>query len=267
MAISKCGSTWSGKKYALTPFLGSRWVLNRRPEASAPNQPPSSSAVINHQACSQSAEWTYRITQDRQNIQKQIYERWALNQRPMDQLLLAPPFGLQLTADISRCCNATATHLRVRIRIEAQQCFITLLQSSDSSAAGPWRARGTPRPASAPQTGAGGLAWRRGGCGVRPEIKAGGDLGGAEAPARALDARVPRSQQPSGRASNRAGAHRRGGGNPPAGIYPDPLAVARDTVFTVAIRGNLDQTRVRARRSHNSALWSYARIHKHEPIP
>jgi hypothetical protein len=26
-------------------------------------------------------------------IQKQIYERWALNQRPMDQLLLAPSFG------------------------------------------------------------------------------------------------------------------------------------------------------------------------------
>jgi hypothetical protein len=39
------------------------------------------------------------------------------------------------------------------------------------------------------------------------------------------------------------------GGKPPAGIYPDPLAVDIHAVFTAAIRENLDQTRARARRS------------------
>jgi hypothetical protein len=70
-------------------------------------------------------------------------------------------------------------------------------------------------------------------------------LGGAESPARALDARVPRSQQSSGRASSRAGAHRRGE-EPPAGICPDPLAVNTQcrAVSTVAI-SRLGGTQIR----------------------
>ena len=58
-------------------------------------------------------------------------------------------------------------------------------------------------------------------------------LGGAEAPARALGVRVPRSrsQQPRRRASSRAeaSAHRKGG-KPPAGICSDPLRLGETQI-------------------------------------
>jgi hypothetical protein len=73
-------------------------------------------------------------------------------------------------------------------------------------------------------------------------------LGGAEAPARALDARVSRCQQPRSRAGCRASGRVQEGGRAPSRKLP--RSAGREyIVFTAAIRGNLNQTQARARRS------------------
>jgi hypothetical protein len=90
--------------------------------------------------------------------------------------------------------------------------------------------------------------------GCRQPHLGGASTGGAEAPARALDARVPRSQQQSGRAQERGegGSPRRERGEKAPGRNLPRSAGREYGVFTFVIRENLDHTQARAR----PTLWS-----------
>jgi hypothetical protein len=97
--------------------------------------------------------------------EKQIYERWALNQRPTDQLLQALPLSLELVfAGVAMALPRTSV-------FESGSKLNSALYLSCKAAIhqlrGPGGRGAHLGPASAPQTGAGGLAWRRGGYGLK----------------------------------------------------------------------------------------------------